>query len=55
LWAERWWLVTPTLGGEMTVGLVELSLAVAFAAALVLCVGWIAPRFLPAPEETNRP
>jgi hypothetical protein len=51
LWAERWWLVTPTLGGEMTIGLAELSLAAAFAAALVLCVGWIAPRFLPAPEE----
>ncbi|MCX5685575.1 MAG: hypothetical protein NT049_18105 [Planctomycetota bacterium] len=55
LWAERWWLVTPTLGGEMTVGLAELSLAAAFAAALVLCVGWIAPRFLPAPEEMTRP
>ena len=53
LWAERWWLVTPTLGGEMTVGLVELSITAAFAAALVLAVMWGAPRLPAEPEEAG--
>ena len=46
LWVERWYLVTPTLNAlpgaktapPMTLGLSELSLAVALTAALVLCI-----------------
>jgi hypothetical protein len=55
LWAERWWLVTPTLGGEMTVGLVEVSITGAFAAALALAVMWAAPRLPAATEEAVTP
>jgi hypothetical protein len=44
LWVERWWLVTPTLGGPMIFGLVEISITVAFLAALVLGMGWLRPR-----------
>jgi hypothetical protein len=39
LWLERWWLVTPTLGGRLVLGLPELSITVAFVAALVLSIG----------------
>lgn len=50
LWLERWWLVTPTLGGEMKIGLVEFSITAAFAAALALAVMWAAP-WAPAEHE----
>ena len=39
LWIERWWEVTPTLGGSLSLGPVEIALTAAFAAALVLGVG----------------
>jgi hypothetical protein len=30
MWVERWWLVTPTLGGSAAIGPVELSITAAF-------------------------
>jgi hypothetical protein len=38
LWVERWWLVTPTSGGAMVLGLEELSITVAMAAAFGFAV-----------------
>lgn len=38
MWVERWWLVTPTLGGPMSIGVGEVSLAVGLAAAVGLCL-----------------
>ena len=58
LWLERWWLVTPTLGGEMTLGLPELSITAAMAAALVLAIAlfdrW-APHEAAQAEEVAAP
>ena len=34
MWVERWWLVTPTLGGRAAIGPVELSITTAFVSAL---------------------
>lgn len=51
LWFERWWLVTPTLGGPMVVGWPEASITGAFAAAGVLCVRWALRRATPALEQ----
>ena len=39
MWVERWWLVTPTLGGPMTLSLAELAAA---AGARAKC--WITGR-----------
>jgi len=36
LWVERWWLVTPALGGALVLGLTEVFITAAFAAALAL-------------------
>jgi hypothetical protein len=44
LWVERWWLVTPTLGGPLAFGLQEVSITVAFLAAFVLGLRWLRPR-----------
>jgi hypothetical protein len=38
LWIERWWEVTPTLGGELIFGLTELSITVAFIVAFLLSI-----------------
>jgi len=38
LWVERWWLVTPTLGGELSFGLTEISITAVFAAAFTICL-----------------
>jgi hypothetical protein len=38
LWIERWWEVTPTLGGKLTFGLIEVSITAAFVAAFLLSV-----------------
>jgi hypothetical protein len=35
LWIERWWLVTPTLGGKLVFGFIEISITVAFLAAFL--------------------
>jgi hypothetical protein len=47
MWLERWWLVTPTLGGELVLGMAELSITAAFTAAFALGAAWVARR-LPA-------
>ena len=49
LWGERWWLVTPTLGGEMSIGLSEVGATLAFLAAMVLAVR-TAGKWSPGPE-----
>lgn len=51
LWFERWWLVTPTLGGPLTVGVVELAITAACAAALALGIGWLWPHLPPPVSE----
>lgn len=38
LWIERWWEVTPTLGGKLTFGLIEASITAAFVAAFLLSI-----------------
>jgi hypothetical protein len=38
LWVERWWLVTPTLGGKLSFGLTEISITAVFAAAFIMCL-----------------
>jgi hypothetical protein len=38
LWVERWWEVTPTLGGEVKFGFVEGSITLAFVTAFFLSV-----------------
>ena len=38
LWLERWWEVTPTLGGKLTFGLIEVSITAAFIAAFMISV-----------------
>lgn len=38
LWLERWWLVTPTLGGKLTLGITEVSITSAFVAAFMISV-----------------
>ncbi len=44
-WIERWWEVTPTVGGRPVVGLAELGMALAFISAMVLSMA-VAARFL---------
>jgi hypothetical protein len=39
MWLERWWLITPAFDRDTAPGLPELTLTVAFAAALVLALG----------------
>jgi hypothetical protein len=38
LWIERWWEVTPALGGELTFGLTEVSITAAFIASFMISV-----------------
>lgn len=38
LWLERWWEVTPTLGGKLTFGFIEISITAAFIAAFMISV-----------------
>ena len=40
MWFERFWLVTPTLGGELSIGPAELGMTAAFLAAFMLGRGW---------------
>ena len=49
LWVERWWLVTPTLGGPLVFGLPEVSITAAFLAAFVLGLTWLRPRLADRP------
>ncbi len=50
MWFERWWLVTPTLGGKMVLGLPEISMTAAFLAAYILSRRFGAS-LIPYPEE----
>ena len=36
LWLERWWIVTPALGGAIAFGVAEVSMTLAFLSALAL-------------------
>jgi hypothetical protein len=38
LWVERWWEVTPALGGRLVFGLTEISITVAFIASFMLSI-----------------
>jgi hypothetical protein len=38
LWIERWWEVTPTLGGKLVFGLTEASITAAFLASFMISV-----------------
>ena len=54
LWVERWWLVTPTLGGALVIGWTEAFITAAFAAALALGIERFlrsAPPVVSEPEE----
>jgi len=55
LWVERWWLVTPTLGGALVIGWTEAFITAAFVAALALgieCYLRNAPPLADEIEET---
>jgi hypothetical protein len=52
MWFERWWLVTPTLGGKMALGLPEISMTAAFLGAFMLSRIWGAC-LIPIPEEAS--
>ncbi len=54
MWIERWWLVTPTAGGPITVGWQEMSIVVAGGALLLLAGRAMLSRLpdeLPSPPE----
>ncbi|MDQ1257026.1 MAG: hypothetical protein QG656_1627, partial [Candidatus Hydrogenedentes bacterium] len=38
MWLERWWLVTPTLGGAFAIGLPEAGATAAFLAAFIMSI-----------------
>ncbi len=38
LWIERWWEVTPALGGKLTFGVTEISITAAFLASFMISV-----------------
>jgi hypothetical protein len=38
LWMERWWLVTPALGGKLIFGITEISVTIVFLAAFILSI-----------------
>lgn len=54
MWFERFWLVTPTLGGRLTVGPAEISMTAAYLAAFVLSRKWGARLLPPVDEEAAR-
>jgi hypothetical protein len=51
LWMERWWLVTPTLGGALAIGWPEVSSTAAFVALLALTIEWFLRRAPRAPAS----
>jgi MFS family permease len=53
MWVERWWLVTPTLGGPMTLGLVEAAATGAFAGAFAFAVHTFGSRIGTVTKETS--
>ena len=55
LWVERWWLVTPTLGGALVIGWTEVFITAAFAAALALGIECFLRSAPPVVSETEEP
>jgi len=55
LWMERWWLVTPTLGGALVIGWTEASITAAFVAALALGIECFLRSAPPVVNETEEP
>jgi hypothetical protein len=55
LWVERWWLVTPTLGGALVIGWTEASITAAFTAALALGIECFLRNAPPVVSETEEP
>jgi hypothetical protein len=55
LWVERWWLVTPALGGARVIGWTELFITAAFAAALALGIECFPRSAPPVVSETEDP
>ena len=51
MWFERWWEVTPSLGGRMVIGLPEISMTAAFLALFVFSRG-LGARLILIPEDT---
>jgi hypothetical protein len=51
MWFERWWEVTPTLGGRMVIGLPEISMTAAFLALFVFSRR-LGAHLIPIPEDT---
>ncbi len=47
MWFERFWLVTPTLGGQLAIGPAEIGITVAFLSAFILSRQW-GGRLIPA-------
>ena len=54
LWVERWWLVTPTLGGALVIGWTEAFITAAFAAALALGIECFLRSAPPVVSEAGR-
>ena len=55
LWVERWWLVTPTLGGALVIGWTEISITAAFVAALALGIKCFLRNVPPVASEIEEP
>ena len=55
LWVERWWLVTPTLGGALVIGWTEAFITAAFAAALALGIECFLRSAPPVVSEIEEP
>ena len=50
MWFERWWLVTPSLGGKLVIGLPEIGMTAAFLSAFMFSRQW-GERLIPLPDE----
>jgi len=55
LWVERWWLVTPTLGGVLVIGWTEIFITAAFVAALALGIERFLRNAPPVLSEIEEP
>jgi hypothetical protein len=53
LWVERWWLVTPTLGGSATLGVPEVAMTASFVAAMALSMGGLDRRLVSPPQGSE--
>ena len=50
MWFERWWEVTPSLGGKLAIGLPEISMTVVFLAAFIYSRK-LGAYLIPIPED----